>query len=164
MNKHIKIIIAAQMIFLIIVASVLYFFYPKTNLNIGGNLVSFNSINANVIVLSENLDFSNPRYIDFERRKSISFALESGTYYWKASNSLIESLKNKFTIDSEVGMRIDREKDNESELVNIGNVKINVTKTKSGTMLGHIILQPNESEKIEDEADDKYIGRQNENK
>jgi len=65
-------------------------------------------------------------------------------------------LKNEFTIETEVGMKIERE--NESELVNVGNVKINVTRSKSGMMVGHIILEPNASKKIEDKGE--YAGRQ----
>lgn len=156
MNKHIKIVIV-QAIFIIAFLVAIYLLYPKIDLNVDGNLVNFNSINANVIIISENPDFSNPRYLDFERRKNISFNLNPGTYYWKATNNLIESFKSKFTIESEIGMEIDK-RENESELVNIGNVKINVTKSKEGTMIGYIILEPNESEQIEDSGN--YTGRQ----
>jgi len=53
------------------------------------------------------------------------------------------------------------EKEDEDELVNIGNVKINVTKSKSGVMVGHIILEPEESEEIagaENQEDIEYKG------
>ena len=56
-------------------------------------------------------------------------------------------------------MKINK-KENESELKNIGNVKINVTRTKEGVMVGRIILEPDEAEKIEDETGNKYIGRE----
>jgi len=157
MNKHIKIIIM-QGIFLAVASLVIYLLYPKTGMSLSGNLVSFSSVNANVVIISENPDFSNPRYLDFERRKNISFNLSPGTYYWKASNNLIQGIENKFTIDSKVGMKIGREENN-SSLVNIGNVKINVTKTDEGTMVGHIILEPEETEKIEDK-NESYTGRQ----
>ena len=63
MNKHIK-IIGIQAIFLIAVLIVIYFLYPKTEVNVNENLVDFKSINANVIIISENPDFSNPRYLN----------------------------------------------------------------------------------------------------
>ena len=146
-----------QAIFLVIVLIAVYFLYPKTNIELDSTLVSFGSINANVIIISENPDFSNPRYFEIEN-KNISFNLEPGTYYWKADNGIIEGLKKEFTIESEVGIGINRS-ENESELVNVGNVKINITKTEEGIMVGHIILEPDESEKIEDK-DEEYTGRQ----
>lgn len=164
MNKHIKIVLV-QVIFLVLVAVVLYAAYPKASINIKGTLVNFKSINANVVIISENPDFSNPRYLDFEGRKNMTFDLKPGTYYWKASNDLIEGLKNEFTIESEVGMKIDikeerrKEEGNESRLVNIGNVKLSVTRNKDGMMVGRIILEPNESEEIENSGE--YTGRQN---
>lgn len=145
----------AQVIFLVIVLSVVYLLYPRTNVEVDGNAIDFTSINANVIMISENPDFSNPRYLDVSKEKNVSFNLRPGTYYWKAYNNYIEGLRNEFKIESEVGMEIDKE---ESDLINIGNVKINVTKTDEGIMIGHIILEPNESEKIEDKGE--YTGRQ----
>jgi hypothetical protein len=135
----------------------IYFVYPKTEAVINGNFVSFNSINANVIIISENPDFSNPKYLDLTERKNLSFNLEPGKYYWKADNSFIEGLKNEFIIESEIGLIINRS-DNEADLVNVGNVRINVTRDNKGVMVGHIILEPDEAEKIEDSG--KYIGGQ----
>ena len=118
-----------------------------------------NSINANAIILSENSDFSNPRYLDLSERKNISFNLKPGKYYWKADNFIIEGLKKEFTIESEVGLNINRV-ENRTDLVNIGNVKINITKDDEGIIVGHVILGPEESEKIEDSGE--YTGRQTE--
>ena len=158
MNKHIK-IIALQVIFLVAVAGVLYLVYPKANIEIKGTLVIFNSVNANVIIISENPDFSNPRYLDFESRKNITFDLKPGTYYWKASNNLIEGLSKEFKIESEVGMKIDVIEGDEAKLSTVGNVKLNVTRNKEGMMVGYIILEPNDSEEIENSGE--YAGRQN---
>ena len=158
MNKHIK-IVAMQLIFLALVLAFVYFMYPKAEVNVKGNIVNFKSINAKVIAISEAPDFSNPKYIELNESYNFSFILEPGTYYWKADNGLISGFKNEFKINSEVGMKINK-KENESELKNIGNVKINVTRTKEGVMVGRIILEPDEAEKIEDETGNKYIGRE----
>lgn len=158
MKKHMKIIIG-QGIFLVLVLALIYFIYPKTNILVNGNFVDFNSINANVIIISENPDFSNPKYLDLSERKNISLNLRPGTYYWKSDNGVVQGLKNEFIIESEVGLNIERG-ENETDLVNIGNVKINVTKDENGVMVGHVILGPEESEKIEDSG--KYTGRQTE--
>lgn len=158
MNKHIRIIIG-QVIFLVVALVVIYMLYPKINIDLDGTKVRFNPINANVVILSENPDFSNPRYIELDKDKGVWFALKPGTYYWKAENDFIESLKKKFVIDSEVGMKINRDND-EAELENVGNVKVNISKNSDGVMVGHIILEPEESEEIEDIGE--YVGRQDE--
>ena len=150
MNKHIK-IVAAQALFLLIVMAGIYFIYPRTDAYVNGNAVSFESVNAKNIIISQNPDFSNSRAIDIN--KNVSLNLEPGVYYWKASNNLIEGWSRKFEIDSEVGLEVE----NDSELVNIGNVKVNVTKSREGVMVGHIILEPDEKEKIEN---GNYEGRQ----
>ena len=153
-------IIGIQAIFIVVIALILFMLYPKTNLSLEGNIVKFDSENTDVIILSENPDFSNSRYIEIEKGEEMSFELPPGKYYWKSSNNLIIGLKGEFEIKSEVGLEIER-KENESDLVNIGNVKINVTKTKEGVMVGHIILEPEEEERIEDE-NEEYIGGQTE--
>lgn len=157
MNKHLKIIIG-QGIFLVMVITALYFMYPRAEINVNGNFVKFNSINANVIIISENPDFSNPRYINLNETKNFSFNLSPGKYYWKSDNGVISGFKNEFTIDSKVGLLINRS-ENESDLVNVGNVKINVTKSEGGIMVGHIILEPDEREGINDK-NETYTGRQ----
>ncbi len=154
-KRHFK-IIALQIVFLLGVSLIVYFLYPRTGVEIDGAVVKFNSINAHVIILSENPDFSNPRYLDFEEKNNISFSLKPGTYYWKASNGYIEGLKKDFTIDSEVGMKVDVE-ENGTRLANIGNVKLNVSKNSQGMMVGHIILEPSGEEEI---GPGEYVGRQ----
>lgn len=149
--------ITGQAVFLVLVIALLYSFYPRANVDVNGNWIKFNSINANVIMISENPDFSNPRYIDLSEGKNLSLSLNPGTYYWKSDNGIIEGMKHEFTIESEVGLGINKT-ENETDLVNIGNVKINVTKGGDGVMVGHIILEPDESEKIEDKGN--YAGRQ----
>lgn len=157
MNKH-KIIIGVQIIFLILIGIVIYLLYPRADVSVNGDFVRFNSINANIIAISENPDFSNARYLDLNEKKNLSLNLKPGKYYWKSDNGMIESLKHEFVINSEVGLGIERN-ESESDLVNIGNVKINITKNEKGVMVGHIILEPEQSEKIEDK-DEQYLGRQ----
>lgn len=150
-----KTIIITQITFLVIVLAITYMLYPKIEFKVDRDWVEFNSINAKVIMISDSPNFIEPRYLDMQEAENVSFRLKPGTYYWKASNNIITGLKNEFVIDSEVGMKIDKE--NDSELVNIGNVKLNVTK-EGGKMVGHIVLEPDESKDIEDKG--RYVGEQ----
>jgi len=154
MSSHVK-IIGIQLIFLAAVISLIYFIYPKTSAVIDGNSVRFSG-NANIIIISENPDFSNPRYINLDENISI-INLNPGTYYWKPANRFIEGLESKFTIESEVGLKINQ-LENETELANVGNVRVNVTRSKDGVMIGHVILEPEEKQEIEDSGN--YTGRQ----
>ena len=158
MNQHIKVILG-QAIFIVLALALVYMLYPKTSMGVNGNAVSFNSGNADVIIISENPDFSNPRYLDFGNESNLSFSLKPGTYYWKPANNFIQGMVKKFTIESDIGMKIEKQ-GNESDLVNAGDVKINVTKTKEGITIGYIILEPEEGEMIEDSDDINYTGRQ----
>jgi len=153
MNSRIK-IIGIQLILLAAVMAAVYFAYPRINLSVQGNSIYIEPENANIIIISENPDFSNSKYINIG--KNLSLTLKPGTYYWKSGNGIIEGFENKFVIESDVGLKV--EKENDTELVNIGNVKINVSKTKEGVLVGHIILEPNQSEKIEDAG--RYTGGQ----
>ncbi|MDP2925078.1 MAG: hypothetical protein Q8N99_01775 [Nanoarchaeota archaeon] len=157
MKSHLKIILL-QLLFIFVISLGVYYLYPRAEANVNGDWVKFNSINAKVIVISENPDFLNPRYIEFDERKNYSFNLKPGTYYWKPDNGLIEGVKNKFTIDSEVSMKIEKNS-TDSDLVNIGNVKISVKKNQNGMMVGNIILEPEGSEKIEN-LNESYEARE----
>jgi hypothetical protein len=157
LKKRTMKIVGIQFAVIIIFIIGLYILYPKIEVNVIGTNVRFRTINANVIVLSENPDFSNSRYLDFQGKNNITFNLKPGTYYWKASNGIIEGLSQEFTIESEVAMKVDID-DNSTKLMNVGNVKLNVTRNKQGMMVGHIILEPSEEEEIVNEG--KYTGRE----
>ena len=149
-------IIIGELVFLILIITAIYVFYPKVDYDINGEVIRFNSINSDVVIFSESPDFSNPRYINFENEETY-VRLDPGKYYWKAANNFVKGFKNEIEIDSEVGLEIDRD-DEDAEIKNIGNVKINITKTDDGITIGHIILDPLESEKIEDIGE--YTGRE----
>jgi hypothetical protein len=154
-GKH-RMIIAGQIGFLLIVFGLVYFLYPKVVFDVEGDLIRFNSINSNVIIMSKNPDFSNPKYVNLED-KEILIKLKPGKYYWKSANNFIKSFENEIEIDSEIGLRIN-EKDGEKELQNIGNVKLNITRGENGALVGNIILDDKQFEMIEDEG--KYTGGQ----
>jgi len=158
MNKHIK-IITIQIIFLALIVFALYFIYPKTTINVSGETLNIKTINGNVVAISEDKEFSSPRYFEVSKNKGILVDLPPGKYYIQSSNGVLKGLKKEIVIDSEVGMNINR-KENDSELVNIGNVKINITKNKDGGITGHVVLEPDQIEKIEEQLNESYVGRQ----
>jgi len=148
-----KKLIIAQGIFILLILGGIYFVYPQTTIKVTGDIIKFDSRNANIIIISKNPALSNPNYIDLNDVSS--FNLEPGTYYWKPANNFIKGFTQELVIDSEASIIIESE--NETRLVNVGNVKLNVTK-QGDVMVGHIILNPDESQEIENQG--KYIGEQ----
>ena len=118
-----------------------------------GNVVKFSSLNSDTFIISQSKDFSAPRYVTFEK-KNVFVNLEPGVYYWKPTNNVIAGLTKKIDIPSEVSLQIDRNKTLEGnvEIENIGNVKVNITKNRSGVIVGYIVLEPEESRRIEDKG------------
>jgi|TARA_Y100000310_G_scaffold271999_1_gene286748 hypothetical protein len=158
-NKKIganKKIVVGQIAFLLILFSLIYFLYPRVGMEVEGDLVRFNSINSNVIIMSKNPDFSNSKYVNLED-KEVLVKLKPGKYYWKSANNLIKSFVKEIDIDSEIRLRIN-EKNGDKELQNIGNVKLNITRGENGALVGNIILDTEQFEMIEDKGE--YIGGQ----
>src|SRR3989338_235197 len=158
MEKNHKTIILFQIVFLVVVVTGLYFFYPKVEQNVSGNIVKFHSGNSDFIIVSKSPDFSSPRFVNFEK-EDVYVQLEPGIYYWKPANNLIKGVTRELIIESEVGVKINRNESNESvEIENIGNVKINITKDQEGKTVGYIILDTGEKEKIDDK--ERYEARE----
>ena len=67
MEKNHKTIILFQIVFLVVVVTGLYFFYPKVEQNVSGNIVKFHSGNSDFIIVSKSPDFSSPRFVNFEK-------------------------------------------------------------------------------------------------
>lgn len=84
--------------------------------------------NAHAILIDDNSDFTSPKKIDGNKT-----TLEPGKYYWRAVGLLGETKTGNFTIESEVVINV-KEKDNRTEVQNIGNVPVNIT-TKGGKVV-----------------------------
>mgnify|MGYP001597787650 CR=1 FL=1 len=141
MKKRIKrkIIILAQVIFLISIFSLVYLLaphanYPKNNAMVGYSIIEFDIDNTDIILIDDNSDFSSAMKINLKERNTAKILLEPGTYYWKAVGILESSVK-KFTIMSEVSLELKN-----SSLRNVGNVPLNVTKKGGGIITGLVIL------------------------
>lgn len=147
-----KSVILIQTVFLAIALMAVYLLYPKINASVAGNTIRFETGNVNILVLSDNPEFNDSRYIAVYNNLTIN--LSPGTYYWRAGNGVIWGVSHRLDVNSEVGLRLN---ENDSELENIGNVKVNVSRTSDGSLVGQIILEPEQAEKIENGT---YVGRQ----
>jgi hypothetical protein len=156
-----KTIFISQAVFLLIVLASIWIVYPSADVKVNGNIVNIDSGKASLIILSKNPDFTNPRYLDIQKDKdkNITLSLKPGKYYWKASNGIIEGLSHEFEISSKVGLEI-QDKENATSIVNVGDVKVNVSRNKEGVLVGHIILEPNQADQIENSG--VYSGVQDE--
>ena len=156
MRRNIK-ITGIQVLLLAVLFLGIFMLYPRVDYSLNNNFLHFSSINANVIMISKSPDFNDTRYIDLRSVDDVSINLEPGKYYWKPYNSFIEGRVKEIEIDPFVTLGINDDGENDT-LVNLGNVRLNVTKGKDGKMVGRVILDPEESDT--DESADEFIGRE----
>jgi hypothetical protein len=158
-----KIIVVAQIIFLIGVGIFLYVFaprldYPPNEATFDQNDIQFGLRNANVILVDDNPDFSSPVKIDVSEIEGKDVVFDAGTYYWKAEG-VLGSSKRKFTITSNVGLEIDEEN---SSLENVGNVPVNVTEETPDGEKGLAIIGVESEYPVNLTNGSVYRGEQNE--
>jgi hypothetical protein len=128
---------------------------PQDGLEITSTNVLFEFKEGNKILIDDNLEFSSPEEIFAEDNLVVS--LEPGKYYWKIVGAG-ESEVRELTIKSFVGLKL-REKEEGFEVVNAGNVIMDVEVYNKGVFVGNVVLQPEESG---EGLGDKFIGGQNE--
>lgn len=117
--------------------------------------VLFEFERAEVILLDDNLQFSSPEEIFAEDRFVIR--LEPGIYYWKARGA-VDSDVRTLTIASEVELMI-RANGDKYELVNGGNVPLDVEIYDGDKLIGRTTLGSDEKQKAEG---NKFVGRERE--
>lgn len=142
MNKMInktKTMIMAQLIFIAGVVIFMYGFaprlsYPTGSVVLDNENINFRFKNVDVILIDDNPDFTSPFKISLVN-SGANVTLEPGTYYWKGIGFLESSVKS-FTINTKVGLEINKEK---LILKNIGNVPLNVSiENESGS--GELVI------------------------
>ena len=139
-----KNILLIQLAILIVIAIGLFLIYPKVGISISGNVVNFSG--DGIIVISDNPDFINPRYVDLKNNSEIK--LRPAVYYWKPDNGIIEGFVNSFVIDSEDDNIADEtiiDRTDETESVNEDSVRVKIEKTDDG-VIGRIVLGPEDQE------------------
>lgn len=144
-----KKIIIAEII--LVIGILIYLFFsiiPKQIYPLNGAVIIepnfvFEIENGQEVLLSIYEDFRD--YAVLNENSEVNLA--PGTYYWKVRNNFIESEMRIFTIKGNIGLRI-IEGENSSNLINSGNVDLDVEK-KTGQKVTGFILGINEIKKIE---------------
>ncbi len=171
-SKMSKMIIAMQVVIVVFALGFVFLFtpnlqYPRNNEIISGNVVGFEFKNADSILIDDNPDFSSPQMVDLnelgeiegEISEDIKLRFEPGTYYWKAVGNIFESKVRSFIIDSEVGLELKKGEDN-STITNVGNVAVNVSEERSGSISGLVILDVQVEHVVNPENNTIYRGEQ----
>ncbi|MBU0894872.1 MAG: hypothetical protein KKF48_02480 [Nanoarchaeota archaeon] len=125
-----KNILIAEAVFVFGILIYLFFFtgpnqiFPFQGMSIIEPDFVFQIENGEKVMLSVDKEFTNP----IELGQDSEILLPPGVYYWKAVGFLRESEVRSFTIQSHVGLNLKERKEN-YELQNAGNVDLEVTKT-----------------------------------
>jgi len=157
-NKKMKkmattIIIEATILFLIIGS--LLFLTPKiTNVGEQDKITFFKFTNAYAVLVDDNPEFSSPQKIEERAVK-----LNPGEYYWKAVGILGESEMGNFTIDSEVVINMNINKD-VTTIDNEGNTPVNLTKRTGSIISGNMIIDVNDEQEFENGDNLSFEARQ----
>lgn len=154
-----KKIILSEAIFVIGVLVYLFFsttpsqIYPLQGMTIVEPNFNIEIENGEEVLISIDENFTNPIIL----KEDSEITLLPGVYYWKVRSRFRESEVNNFTIKTHVGLDIKERKEN-YELQNSGNVDLNVTKNKQG-ITSNMALEIGQSEEVEKD-DAEYEGRQ----
>ena len=157
-NKARKILIA-EGIFVVGVLIYLFFstapsqIYPLHGMTIIEPGFIFEIENGEEVVISIDENFTAPIVL----REDSDITLAPGTYYWKVKSEFRESEVKSFTIKGHVGLNL-KEREENYELQNSGNIDLNVTKKKKG-ITSSMILDVGQSKEVEKD-DSEYEGKQ----
>ncbi|MDP4039732.1 MAG: hypothetical protein Q8P57_04090 [Candidatus Pacearchaeota archaeon] len=125
--------------------------YVSTN----GNIL-FEFKNADLILLDDNLEFSSPQ--EFRVEDNLVINLLPGVYYWKIIG-VLESEVRQFTIESEVGLRLEKSNNKgEYRVVNSGNDRLDVDIYEGGRFTGSVVLDVSDSINVGVLEGNKFVG------
>ncbi|MBW6442709.1 hypothetical protein K0A97_02925 [Patescibacteria group bacterium] len=123
---------------------------------VSSDSILFSFKDGHTLLIDDNPDFRNPQKFTLE--DNLYLTLEPGNYYWMVKG-IRESEMRKFTIESRVELKM-KETDEGYEVVNVGNVKLNVDVYEKDEFLERIILNIEEIENLENISEIKIIGGQ----
>jgi|APSaa5957512535_1039671.scaffolds.fasta_scaffold195437_2 hypothetical protein len=124
---------------LFVIFSILYLFffnmptpiYPLSGMTIADSDFVFEIENAREVILSIDYNFTHPIILNPETEVTLA----PGIYFWKVKNQFKESGINNFTLQSQVSLNL-IETEGIYEIVNSGNVDLNITSEEEGFILG----------------------------
>lgn len=157
-NLEKKIILAEAVLVLGILIFLFFSTAPSHIYPLQGMVVSepdfvFEIENGEEVVLSVDKSFANPIVL----KEGADITLPPGEYYWKVRSKLRESDVKTFKIQGRVGLDL-KEKEENYELQNSGNVGLDVTKENEG-VISSMTIDVGEN-KIVEKDNSKYEGRQ----
>lgn len=127
---------------------------PVSNLETSESVL-FSIDRAERILIDSNMEFSNPRV--FSVGEGLEINLDPGEYYWKAEGIVgMKTEIRRLTILSKIDLRL-REIKEGYEVINIGNVDLNVEMYNQSEYLGSFKLNSNQEKEV---LGDKFVGRQ----
>jgi len=159
LSKWEKRAIIAQAVFVFGVFVFLFFsttpnqIYPLQGMVVSEPDFVFEIENGEQVILAVDEGFTN--LIVLEEGSDIT--LPPGTYYWKVKSKFRESEVQSFIIEGQVGLDI-REREENYEIENSGNVDLNVNKERE-EVIGNFKLNVGESIGVEKD-DSNYEGGQ----
>lgn len=129
---------------------------PTDNLETPNSSVLFTFTKGKAVLLDDNPEFTSPEKIYAE--DNIVINLKPGLYYWKiqgVGSSEVRTLR----IVSSVDLRVRPSSENEYEVVNAGNVALDVSVYRNESIVQTMVLAP---EKSLNKSGEKFIGGQHE--
>ena len=127
---------------------------PIPDLHTAETSVLFEFEKANLILIDDNPGFTSPEKIFVKDNLVIN--LKPGVYYWKIQGSL-QSEVRKITIESEIELMVRKSAEDNYEIVNAGNTRLNVDIYQNEKLTGSIVLDVDEDEEV---SGTKFIGGQ----
>ena len=128
---------------------------PTDNLLTTNTSILFSFEKGDYIILDDNLEFSSPEKI--YTHNDLVLNLKPGIYYWRIEGAL-QSKVRKLIIESRVELKL-IENDTKYDVVNFGNVPLNVSVYNKSVLVGNIVDDVGE---IVNVSGNEYIGRENE--
>lgn len=159
LTKTEKKVIIAEAVFILGVFAYLFFstapsqIFPLQGMVIIEPDFVFEIENGETVLISIDENFTNQIVL----REGDEIVLPPGEYFWKVKSTYRESEIKTFTIQSQAGLNI-KEREQNYELKNSGNVDLNVTK-ENEFGISSMTIDVGESEDVEKD-DSNYEGEQ----
>ena len=139
-----KYLLAGSILIAIVVFSLFVFGIGFKKAEANNSLFSFKS--GSVILIDKNLNFKSPERV--EAKDNLVINLKKGIYYWKVDDAIPkEDVVQLEITESAASLKL-RKLDIGYEVINFGNVSLNVDIYSSGKFTGSVILDGDDSGEV----------------